>query len=422
MINVLEHNVVADGTTQNTTALQNLVDRTAAGTLMFPPGDYLTGGLVLHGNLTLHLEAGATVLGSTAVEDYTHHDPPPETFHEGAQGMRALLFAVDAENITITGQGTIDGQGGSFHAPPGMRAGRPRNIWFARCRNVTVENISLRNSAFWMQHYMKCEQLRLLNLDVWNHGGSNNDGIDVDCCRDVVISGCRVDSADDAICLKAGNDTPTENVLVSNCITRSHCNHFKCGTESNCGFRNIRADGLVMVASEHQDSHGGTEGADYRGACGIGLGAVDGGFLENITVTNVTMDGVRVPFFVRLGDRGRPHVVGGPHQPLGYARNITLRNINARNASSQGCYVVGLPEEHIQDVTIAESDLQFEGGGTEDLIDREVPQNREGYPSMEMFGTLPAYGIYSRDVDGLRVENVRLTTITPDARPATKSE
>jgi polygalacturonase len=420
MFVVTEHGVVPDGQTLNTDAIQALIDRCAdegGGTLVFPEGRYLTGGLRLCSRLALQIESGAVLLGSGNLDHYELHDPVPEAFQESSEGLRALLFAVDCEEISLLGPGTIDGQGALFSQYSSVRAGRPRNIWFARCSDITVANLRLRNSGFWMQHYLKCRRLRLIDLDIWNHDSTNNDAIDVDCCKDVLIRGCTIDSADDAICLKSGNYEPTENVLVTGCITRTHCNHFKTGTESNGGFRNIHVDGLVMVPSERTESHPGTQGADYRGACGIAIGSVDGGMLENITVQNVTMEQVRVPLFIRLGDRGRPIGQTTVRQPVSYARNIAISNVRARGASAQGCYVIGLPDARIQGVSISDCDLEFEGGAGSETLCREVPMNRAGYPSMESFGTLPAYGVFARDVDNLELRDLRLHTESPDPRP-----
>lgn len=421
MINAIDIGCVPDGVTLNTELLQKTIDAcgdSAGGALLFPPGRYLTGGLVLRSNISLHLENGAVLLGSNDLSHYRCWNPVPEAFSESAEGLRALLFALDERNIQISGEGTIDGQGPLFYNYKDVRAGRPRNIWFARCQDVTIDGIRLRNSGFWMQHYLKCCKLRLVNLDIWNHGSCNNDGIDIDCCHDVLVHNCRIDSSDDAICLKSGNNKPTENVIVTACMTRTHCNHFKTGTESNGGFRNILVSGLLMLPSERKESDPSTGGADWRGACGIALGCVDGGALENITVENVTMDQVQVPFFIRLGDRGRPIAGTDEHQSVAYANRIAIRNVHSHGASSQGCFIAGLPDARISNVTIADCEFEFVGGGQSSLLTKEIPQNRAGYPAMEMFGALPAYGIFSRDVDGLELRNLCFRVNSPDPRPS----
>ncbi len=421
MIDVLEHGAKPDGHTLNTGALQPLIDRCAeagGGVLTFPAGRYLTGGLVLRDRIHLHLEAGATLLGSTDPADYTLYDPAPVRFGEDQEGLRALLLAHGARDIRLSGAGTIDGQGPAMAHRRGFRASRPRNIWFAGCEDVAVEGLRLRHSAFWMQHYLKCTRLRLHGLDVYNHGSSNNDGCDIDCCRDVVVSDCRIDSHDDALCLKSGNDRPTENVVITNCITRTHCNHVKTGTESNGGFRNITVTHLQMVPSTILESDPNTGGADYRGACGIALGCVDGGMLENISVSHVQMDQVRVPFFVKLGDRGRPIHGSETRLPVQYARGIRLSHITARRAGPCGGYVMGLPESPVRGVRIEHCDLEFEGGGDDALAEAALPLHREVYPSCDAFGSLPAYALFLRDAAGVRLADLELRTLAADARPA----
>jgi len=420
-LSVLAHGVVPDGVTLNTAALQAMIDRcrrSGGGTLYFPAGRYLSGGLVLCSRLRLYFDAGATLLGSPVLEHYPHYFPSPEPFPEGYEGVRALLSATDCGEITLEGPGTIDGQGGLFDVYPEVRGGRPRNLWFARCRDIRVSGLRLRNSGFWMQHYLRCEEVRLSDLDIWNHAGTNNDGIDIDGCRDVFIRNCRVDSSDDAICLKSGNDAVTENVIITDCLTRSHCNHFKTGTESRGGFRNIRVSHLVMTPSAQPDSHPGTTGADPRGACGIALGAVDGGSLSDIVVENIRMDQVQVPFFIRLGNRGNCPPGVAPAGETASAARIRLSGIEATGAGPRGCHIIGLPDAPVHDVTLENSSFEFAGGGTAALAQRPVALRHDGYPSCDAFGELPAYGVYCHDTRALRFSGLMFRTREPEARPA----
>ena len=421
MITVTEHGVVPDGRTLNTEAIQKLIDKcgeAGGGTLIFPPGRYLTGGLVLCSNLTLHFENGATLLGSTNLDDYTLYNPSPVRFSEDHEGLRTLLFAHKVNNIRLCGKGTIDGQGPLIKRPPGVRASMPRNIWFAECEDVSVEDLHLRHSGFWMQHYLKCMRLRLHGLDVYNHGSCNNDGCDIDCCRDVTVSDCNIDSHDDALCLKSGNDRPTENVVIINCITRTHCNHFKTGTDSNGGFRNITVSNLQMVPSTVLESDPNTGGADWRGACGIALGCVDGGMLENISISHVQMDQVRVPFFIKLGDRGTPIHGTDIRRPVQFARGIRLAHITARRASATGGYIMGLPETPVCEVRMENCEFEFEGGGDDALAESTVPLKRDVYPSCDAFGSLPSYAIFMRDAEDVHLSGLTLRTMSPDTRPA----
>jgi len=423
MINVLEHGVIADGATANTRAIQALIDecaRSGGGTLVFPAGRYLSGGLELRDDIHLHFEAGAVLLGNPDIADYTHYNPSPVPFYEGRNGVRALLFAHKAKRIRLSGAGTVDGQGGLLVMRPGdLWTAVPRNILFMECEDVVVEGLRLRNSGFWMQHYLKCVKVRLRGLDVFNHDGfCNNDGCDIDSCSDVVVSDCVIDSHDDAICLKSGADCPTENVVVTNCLTRTHCNHFKTGTESNGGFRNITVSNLQMVPSRVEETEKGTQGGDWRGACGIAIGCVDGGMLENISISHVQMDQVRVPFFIKLGDRGR--VASGEKEeiPVQFARNLSISHVSARRAGPRGGYIMGLPEEPVRGVRIENCDLEFEGRGDDALAESSVDSNRDSYPSCDAFGMLPSYALFLRDAEDVKLSNLVFRTIALDARPA----
>lgn len=420
--NVIEHGVVPDGRTPSTAALQSLIDRcveAGGGTLVFPAGRYLTGGLVLGDDIHLRFEAGATLLGSTDLADYHHYDPSPVPFYEGIEGVRALIFAHGAKRIRLSGGGTVDGQGALVcrNNQPGVRASLPRNLLFIECEDIVVEGVRLRNSGFWMQHYLKCTKVRLHGIDVFNHGGSNSDGCDFDSCRDVIMSDCTIDSHDDAIVLKSGTEWPTENVVITNCITRTHCNHFKTGTESNGGFRNITVSNMQMVPSSITETSAGTEGADWRGACGIALGCVDGGMLENISVSHVQMDQVRVPFFIKLGNRGRSAAGTIEDTPVQYAQGVRIAQVNARRAGTRGCYIMGLPGHPVCDVRIEHCDLEFEGGANDAIADAAVPSRADAYPSSDAYGDLPSFGIFLRDVEGVRLTDITLRTMSPDARP-----
>jgi polygalacturonase len=422
MINVIKYGVLADGVTLNTEAIQSLINKcaeTGGGTLLFPAGRYLTGGLRLRDNIHLHLEAGSTLLGSTTLTDYHHYNPSPVHFSEDQEGLRALIFAHKASHIRLSGSGTIDGQGRELlKNSPGVRAGMPRNIWFGECEDVTVEGLRLRCSGFWMQHYLKCTKVRLRSLDVFNHGSCNNDGCDIDCCRDVIVSDCNIDAHDDAICLKSGNDRPTENVVITNCITRTQCNHFKTGTDSNGGFRNVTVSNLQMVPSHIEETEKGTQGGDWRGACGIALGCVDGGMLENVSISHVQMDQVRVPFFIKLGDRGTPIHGTDTRLPVQYARNLSISHVSARRAGPRGGYIMGLPEEPVRGVRIENCEFEFEGGGNDALAESSVDSKRDCYPSCDAFGILPSYALFLRDAEDVKLSNLVFRTIAPDSRPA----
>lgn len=406
----------------NTNQIQQAIDSTAksgGGTISIPPGIHCVGTLELRDNIHLHLEAGSTLLGSTSLDDYPIMNPPPVRFYEDSEGVRGLLIAKNAKNITISGQGTIDGQGSEFNQYSDIRAGRPRNIWMCNCQNVRIEGLSLRNSGFWMQHYIQCSDLHLSKLNIFNHGSFNNDGLDIDSCQNVIVSDCRIDSHDDAICLKSGTAIPTKNVVITNCITSTHCNHIKTGTESNGGFQNIRISNIQMIPSKVKISHPHTEGADWRGACGIMLGCVDAGIFERASISNIQMHQTRVPICIRNGDRRRPVPGTKSGTIISKMKHISICGLTATEAGQCGCAITGIKDSPIMNLSLDNLSLEFEGDSSLQDSPAIPAENRKAYPSCDAYGDrLPAYGFFLRNVNGAHLSRIRLSTISPDARSA----
>lgn len=222
-------------------------------------------------------------------------------------------------------------------------------------------------------------------------------------CRRVSITGCNIDSGDDAIVLKSTSARPCRDVVVSACVVRSTCNALKLGTESNRGFQNIVLTGCTIY--------------DTRLA-GVALEMVDGGTMDRVVVSDITMTGVGTPLFVRLGNRARPFMEGMDKPGQGRMHNITISNIEATGAGRTGCAIAGLPEAHLENVTLSNLRLSFAGGGTIEQAARAIPEEPEKYPEYGMFGALPAYGLYCRHVDGLKLTNVQLQVATGDKRHA----
>jgi polygalacturonase len=236
----------------------------------------------------------------------------------------------------------------------------------------------------------------------------------VDGCRDVCVSGCMIDSDDDALCLKSTLDRPSENVTITGCVLKSHCNALKMGTESNGGFQN------VAIANCAISSPGGSEaiyGRD-RGLAGIALEIVDGGHLDRVAISNIAMKGISVPIFMRLGNRARPFQEKMPKPGVGTFRNVTVRNVVATDTSEIGCSITGLPGHPVEGITLSDIQLTFEGGGTKEQASREVPEKEASYPESAMFGALPAWGFYVRHAKGVRLVDVTLQTAQPDGRRA----
>jgi polygalacturonase len=255
----------------------------------------------------------------------------------------------------------------------------------------------------WVQHYLACEDVVLRGLTVHSRCNNNNDGIDIDACQKVRISDCEIFSGDDAIVLKSTLDRPCRDVAVTNCVLSAICNGLKVGTESVGGFDNIAFSNCAIYDTN---------------LAGIALECVDGGRLENVTVSSIVMRNVRSPIFLRLGNRARPIYAGAPQPGLGSFRNVLIQNIQANGADEIGCAIAGLPECAIENVTLSNLRLRFAGGGSQADAGRDIPEKPAAYPEYSMFGMLPAYAFYCRHVKNLRILDVQVVTEKEDARPA----
>ncbi len=395
---------VGDGATLDTQAIQKAVDACAeagGGKVYLQGGTFLSGTIRLKSNVTLHVEADATLLGSTNIGDYP--DIVPEIIYlYRARFTKYLIYAEHAENIELSGRGVIDGQGTHFPAQSGDDKGRPYILRFSECRNVRVENLTFRDSARWLSHYLACENVTVSGITIHSTIRENRDGIDLDSCQDVRISDCRIETGDDAIVLKATTERPCRRVVITNCILSSLASAMKMGTESNGGFEDIAISNCVIHDT---------------GYSGIAIEMVDGGLLDRISVSNITMRDVKVPIFVRLGNRARP-IPELPPPGMGALRNVIITGIQATGADVIGCSITGIPDFPVENVTLDNIRIEFKGGGTQEDAQREIPEKIDAYPSGRMFGTLSAYGLFCRHAKNLRLHNIDLTFAEDDQRPA----
>ncbi len=416
--NVLKYGAKKSGTELSTKAIQSAIDACSAsggGTVWFPAGKYLSGTIYLKSHVTLFLDAGAVLSGSQDLKDYPVTIANIRSYTDNYTN-KSLIYAESLEDIAITGNGMIDGNG-SFFKVENMEnddslrkkdefwfyKSRPYMIRVINCKKILIRDITLLNSPMWVQHYLLCEDLNIDGITVNSRVNHNNDGIDIDACKGVRISNCNVISGDDAIVLKSTVDTPCRDVTITNCILSSDCNAFKMGTETNAGFRNI-----VFSNSTIYDTH----------LAGITLQIVDGGTLEGILVSNVTMNNVGDAIFIRLGNRARPYSDNMPEPGMGKLSHVIIDNVQGKNIGKTGCSITGLAGFMAEDISLSNICLTFDGGGEAGLSSREIPEVPDAYPEHDMFGTLPAYGFYCRHCKNITFDNIELGFEKPDSRPA----
>jgi polygalacturonase len=402
----------------STSAIQKAIDacyQNGGGRVLIPAGHYKTGTIILKSNVNLHLESGAILYGSRNLDDYIKLKPAYISLRTQTATIQ-LIYAENADNVSITGLGEIDGQGDGFKKLSWNDEGitRPHLLRFITCTHVNIENISLKNSGCWMQHYLACEQVRIHGVRVLNRNNYNNDGLDLDGCRNVTVSDFISDSDDDGITLKSTSPRPCENITITNCVVSSRCNAIKMGTESNGGFKNIAVSNCVVKPSS-------MEAPEFFGKKGgisaIALEIVDGGTMEGIAINNVQVDGTEVPIFIRLGNRARSYQEGVMIDHVGTLGDITISNVRAKHAGVTGCSITGLPGNNVSNIRLSNIAISQEGGVLRDSINWNIEEKPQDYPEAIMFGTLPASGFFVRHAENIVFDAVQLDTKNVDMRP-----
>ncbi|MBQ3748006.1 MAG: right-handed parallel beta-helix repeat-containing protein [Kiritimatiellae bacterium] len=408
---VRDYGAKGDGETFDSPAVQQAVDAAFAaggGVVAVGPGKYVVANLEIKDGVTLRLAKDAVLLGSTNIVDYVGRK----------ERFKAVVSTFDAQNIAIVGEGTIDGRGWAAPIRDGAK-NRWRDVHFYRCRDVRVENVTMKNPAFWTFYLQECENCVVRGVTIFAHANYNNDGIDID-AKNVLVEDCVIDSDDDAICPKSNNPGfVCENIEVRNCVLSSNCNFIKFGTASHGGFRNCHVHDCVLKPCavsnlrrwnksdcEWYGRVGAIPGVTdaITGLSAIALEMVDGGIMESIRISDITFDegGVQTPVFVRLGRRKE---YSGVKSRL---RNCVIENVRGKTASFIASSITGVPGLRVENITLRNLDLTLKAGGTAADVAVEVPEQMDLYPENRMFASmLPAAAFYVRHADGVSFEKVR---------------
>ena len=438
--NVTDYGAKGDGLTNNTLAINAAIEAAAkngGGTVFFPAGEYLSFTIHLKSKITLHLDNGAVLIGDQEKDGVGYDLPENDAWYKKFQDFghsywrNSLIYGDSLRDIAITGQGLIWGKGLYTYDKPDIKGSGNKAIALKNCFNVTIRDISILHGGHFCILATGVDNLTIDNV----RADADRDAFDIDCCKNVRISNCNINSpTDDGLCLKSsfglGYARATENVTITNChvygydhgtlmdgtfktefkdeqpdAKHSITGRLKMGTESNGGFKNITVSNCVFEHSR-----------------GLAIETADGGIIEDIVIDNITMrDITDTPFFIRLNARMR----GPEGTPVGVCRRITLSNIIVYDVGGRPKFpevgagmVMGIPGYYIEDLTLSNIRIVYRGGGPKEAIDKEVAQNIDMYPDPYRWHSLPAYGIYFRYVKGLQVNNVVLKTINPDERPA----
>jgi len=397
VFNVKNFGATGDGETLDTRAIQSAVDacaKSGGGKILIPSGKYLVGCIELRSNTNLHLSAGAILLGSTSQADYTTKTPAYISRTNDLYVNKSIIYAENADNVSLTGQGVINGQGRSrSFARVRPQTSRPYLARFIQCRNLTVRDVSMLEAANWTCHILGCRDVLIDGLKIKNTARANRDGLDIDSSSYVTVTNCRITSQDDALVIKSTGADKAQNITVTNCLISSHAAGIKMGTESTGAYENVTISNCVL-----RDVNLG----------GISLMTVDGGVMNNITINNIVMQRVKIPFMIRLGNRARPHTAGVPTPGIGEVRDIMISNIIATDATLPS-HLTGLHRKSIKNISLSHISIHYKNGyNRKPMAYNKVPFKESAYPGARLYGNnLPASVFYCRNVDGLSIDHVK---------------
>ena len=445
-----------DGKTLDTDAINKAIDAAATiggGTVVFPAGEYLSFSIHLKSYVHLYLSQGATIVAAAsplpgettgfnggtydAAEPKTTYDPYQDYGHN--HWHNSLLWGEGIHDFSITGPGRIYGKGLSFGAGRAARGNYPiyvaeqpgvgnKAIALKNCRNVTLSGFSILKGGHFALLLTGVDNLTIDGLTI----DTDRDGMDIDCCKNVRVANCTVNSPwDDGICPKSsfalGYNRSTDNLTITNCFVTGtyelgtvldgtwkkfepgakgvgYTGRIKFGTESNGGFRNVTISNCV-----------------FEGCQGLALETVDGALLEDFAISNITMrDITTAPIFLRLGARLRgPKGAGDQSTVVGTLRRVAIGNIVCYNSAARICSTLsGIPGFNIEDVKLSNIYIQNQGGAAPEAAAIVPPEFENKYPEPGMFGPMPAHGFYFRHLKNLELSHVEIATAKPDARPA----
>ena len=435
--NVRDFGAAGDGVQIDSPAINAAIEAAAAkggGVIYFPKGVYSSYSIRLKDNITLRLDEGAVIKAAkpTAEQGYDIAEPNEWDMYQDfghSHWKNSLIWGIGLKNLKFEGKGLIDGTDALSRGlgRQGPIAEANKAIALKECKNVTIKGISLLNSGHFSLLLTGVDNLVIDNVLC----DTNRDAFDIDCCANVKITNCIVNSLnDDGIVLKSsyglGYPKATENVLIKNCTVSGYdpgtvysgtygtsitaapdrdgpTGRVKFGTESNGGFKNIRIENIT-----------------FKRCRGLALETVDGALIENIKVRHLRMDDIwNSPIYIRIGDRMR-----GPKElPASKAHNIEISDVVVTNCDTRyALLIVGLPGNPVENVTLRDIHIQYKGGLTKEDVRLQRGANsfffgrNSGYPEPSAHGIQPAWGLSMQHARNIKFKNVTMELMQPDER------
>lgn len=425
---VRDYGAQGDSLTLDTEAIQQAIDschHAGGGEVYLAGGTFISGTLYLKSHVTLYIETGAVLRGSNDIEDFPSISSKYPSYTGSQETNKMLIYAEDAKNISIAGRGTINGNGdhwvdGPYGSPSFSK--RPRIVHLRACENIVVRDVTLSNSASWVQSYQSCKNMVIDGITVDSREnkdiekeryadvpGRNTDGLDLIDCEQVRISNCFINSGDDAICLKSlSPGEACRAITITNCVVSSNASGIKIGTETSGKFEDITIQNCVVYDTRRD---------------AISVMSVDGARIERINISSISCRNIKgSAIFLRLGKRNRTYRDSAKINTP-YLKDIVIENVQGTGISAEnGNIIAGLKDMPVENVLLRNINLTFEGGGKATESHRNIPENEEKYPNGLIFGKLPAYGFYIRHGKNITLDNIQLRFLREDERPALISD
>ncbi|TWU32540.1 glycosyl hydrolase family 28 protein [Novipirellula artificiosorum] len=426
---VTDYGASGNGVAEDAVSIQKAIDAASeagGGVVLFPPGEYRTATIFLKDNVTLRLEKDATIKGTPDYSLYPADiEPVYESFllRKDRYAPRVLIVALEKENVAIEGEGTIDGNGKVPALKGKKRLASINLIRFIKCKNVRVEGtgslerkLLITNAAHWALQPIGVDGLVVKNVHIHNYGGETPDGLAICDSRNVLVEDCRVEADDDAMTLKSGTpEILIENVTVKHSTFISRVCGFKIGPQTFGGFKNIH------ISNCHFEGATKPPATQYDPQQGIFLNIGTGGFIDGVLVESCTLSNIPSAMGVFLGKVDDPYWEtywpGKPKkQEYGSIKNITFRNITAKDMGTFGVMLEGRSESKLENITFEDVQIESVGGGE---VQEPAPEKPGAYPNLIYLydGNLGTWGMFSRHVDGLTLKEVYLWTKNKDPRP-----
>ena len=410
--NVKEYGAIGDGIFVNTTAIQNAIDacnKHGGGRVVLENGVFVTGTLYMKSNVELYVDVTATILGSPNIDDYTQ-DTHVQLYRNETALNRCLIFCENLENIAFSGRGVIDGNGAAFCNREGRSNNqRPMLLRYLNCTNIHISDLRLMNPASWTNAFILCNKIWVRNITIRSRVNGNGDGLDFDACQNVYVSDCDLDCSDDCICLQnSEEDRVCKNIVITNCIMCSKwagmrigllsCGDIENLTVTNCIFRDIGCSALKIQASE-------------------------GANVQNLLFENLIMENVQRPLFITQNyyrERiNRPEDIstkGSVHDV--YIHNVIATAMMDTGDAGKSCVVIDAEDDGgIRNIHLSDFYMTVQGGMRDEASLKDVPtHNQKRAECFNYKGQLPAYGLFARNSQNIKLTRFRVSMMRQDER------